>query len=148
MPIRRSSQKINVPDMLSSAQKLMKLGFKVLLLQPAEHGVMRSGKAPITLHGVKDATNDLANLGWLAGWRPPPKSRHPTSRPRLRKAESTSGACSATKFLSADLRHRSEARAVVAKLSGPEHAELKDWQILARVPSPARGVRGIPLRCD
>ncbi len=62
MIIRRSSQKSNAPDMLSRAQKLMKLGFKVLLLQPAEHGVMRSGKAPITLHGVKDATNDFATF--------------------------------------------------------------------------------------
>jgi hypothetical protein len=52
--------------------------------------------------------------------------RHAPSRPRLRKRESTSGACSATKFLSADSSRRREARAVAAKLSRPEHAELKD----------------------
>ena len=44
-------------------------------------------------------------------------------------------------------RRRSAARAAGAKLSGPEHAELKDWQIRGRVPSPAREVRRIPFRC-
>jgi hypothetical protein len=36
---------------------------------------------------------------------------------------------------------------VADKLFGPENAGLMDWQILARVPSPASGVRRIPLRC-
>ena len=56
-----------------------------------------------------------ASLAWLASWRPPSKSRNPTSRPTLRKTESTSGACSATKFLSADSSRCGEVGAVVDK---------------------------------
>ncbi len=58
MPLRSSSQKSNAPDMVTCAEELMRLGFKVVPLQPAERGVQRSGKAPISSHGVKDATDD------------------------------------------------------------------------------------------
>ena len=69
-----------------------------------------------------------ASLAWLAGCQPPSKRRNPTRRLTLRKRESTSGACSATKFLSADSSKRGEARAVVDKRPhfGSQQARLMD----------------------
>jgi putative DNA primase/helicase len=59
---RKPLQTIYAPDMLIEAQALMDLGFKLVPFKPAEVGLARSGKAPMTAHGVKDATDDLATF--------------------------------------------------------------------------------------
>ena len=43
------------------------LGFKIVPLAPAKRGVDRSGKNPLTEHGVHDATNDFAAFRRLVG---------------------------------------------------------------------------------
>ena len=45
----------------------MTLGFKIVPLAPAKRGVERSGKQPVTEHGVYDATNDFAAFRRLVG---------------------------------------------------------------------------------
>src|SRR5271165_4563261 len=55
------------PDTSAWAKSLMTLGFKVVPLAPAKHGVERSGKQPLTTHGVYDATTDFATFRRLAG---------------------------------------------------------------------------------
>src|SRR5271166_6578860 len=55
------------PDTSAWAKSLMTLGFKVVPLAPAKHGVDRSGKNPVTEHGVYDATNDFAAFKRLVG---------------------------------------------------------------------------------
>ena len=54
--------------MTAWAKNLMTtLGFKVVPLAPAKRGVERSGKKPLTAHGVNDATNDIAAFRRLVG---------------------------------------------------------------------------------
>ena len=54
-------------DMNTAAKSLMSLGLKVVPLRPAIRDVARSGKWPLTAHGVKDATNDFATFKRLVG---------------------------------------------------------------------------------
>ena len=54
-------------DMNAAAKFLMTLDFKVLPLAPTKLGVERSGKNPLTTHGVYDATNDFAAFRRLVG---------------------------------------------------------------------------------
>lgn len=54
---------------MKSAQKLMALGLRIVPLQPAEAGNTRSGKLPLTTHGVKDATADFQELARIVGDR-------------------------------------------------------------------------------
>ena len=67
MILRNSSKKRDAPDMLMAAKSLMNLGFKVVPLAPTKLGVDRSGKNPLTAHGVHDATNDFAAFRRLVG---------------------------------------------------------------------------------
>ena len=54
MVLHNSSKKHNAPDMLMAAKELMNLG-KLVILKPGD-------KVPMTPHGVKDATNDIATF--------------------------------------------------------------------------------------
>ena len=65
----------------------------------------------LTVH-PRDASGFPRLVGRLAT---PFEEPQPTNRPRLRKTESTSGVCSATKFLSADSSRCGATRAVVDK---------------------------------
>jgi putative DNA primase/helicase len=56
---RKPVQKSNAPNMQIGAKALIDLGFKLVPLNPAKRGVERSGKTPMTAHGVKDATGDF-----------------------------------------------------------------------------------------
>lgn len=56
-----------VPDMTARAKSLMKLGLKLLPLEPTKRGVERSGKKPTTVHGVHDAPKDIATFKRLVG---------------------------------------------------------------------------------
>jgi len=49
------------------AKSLMTLGFEIVPLAPAKRGVDRSGKNPVTEHGVYDATTDFAAFKRLVG---------------------------------------------------------------------------------
>jgi len=53
--------------MTAWAKSLMTLGFKVVPLAPSRRGVDRSGKKPLTEHGVYDATTDFAAFRRLVG---------------------------------------------------------------------------------
>ena len=64
---RDRAQNRPAPDMNASAKSLMTLGFKVVPLAPTKLGVDRSGKNPLTEHGVHDATNDFAAFRRLVG---------------------------------------------------------------------------------
>ena len=64
---RDHSQNRPAPDMTAWAKHLMTLGFKVVPLAPTKRGVDRSGKNPLTAHGVRDATNDFAAFRRLVG---------------------------------------------------------------------------------
>jgi hypothetical protein len=55
------------PDMNAAAKALMTLGLKIVPLAPAKRGVERSGKWPLTAHGVKDATDSFAAFRRLVG---------------------------------------------------------------------------------
>ena len=67
--VASNAQKSGPPDIQIEAKALMGFGFKILPLEPAERGVARSGKAPLTRHGVHDATNDFATFKRLVGSR-------------------------------------------------------------------------------
>jgi hypothetical protein len=56
------AQKSNAPDKHIAAKTLISVGFKVVPLTMGERGVAGSGKKPLTAHGVKDATNDIATF--------------------------------------------------------------------------------------
>lgn len=64
---RDRAQISNAEMMTAWAKHLMTRGFKLLPLKPAQRGVERSGKQPMTAHGVKDATNDFAAFKRLVG---------------------------------------------------------------------------------
>ncbi len=53
--------------MNAAAKALMTLGLKVVPLAPAKWRVERSGKKPLTAHGVQDATGDFAAFRRLVG---------------------------------------------------------------------------------
>lgn len=46
-------------DLLAAGKKLIKMGFSIVALEPADTSRPGSGKRPITPNGVKDATNDF-----------------------------------------------------------------------------------------
>jgi P4 family phage/plasmid primase-like protien len=53
--------------MTAQAKHLITFGFKIVPLAPTKRGVDRSGKNPLTAHGVHDATNDFAAFRRLVG---------------------------------------------------------------------------------
>ena len=53
--------------MMAWAKHLMAFDFKVVPLAPTKLGVDRSGKNPVTAHGVHDATNDFEAFKQLVG---------------------------------------------------------------------------------
>ncbi len=57
---RNGAQKGSAPDKHIAAKTLISVGFRVVPLTAGERGVARSGKTPLTAHGVKDATSDMA----------------------------------------------------------------------------------------
>ena len=58
-PPRNGNKERNAREMLTKAKKLMDLGFKLVILRPGD-------KVPLTLHGVKDATNDFSTFMCLS----------------------------------------------------------------------------------
>ena len=66
MNSRRRSQMRIAEFMLLHAERLIRYGFKILPLRPAERGVAKSGEAPLTSHGVNDATDDCDVFRQLA----------------------------------------------------------------------------------
>jgi putative DNA primase/helicase len=53
-------RKRRAPDMDVYAKKLMRMNFKIVPLARPKRCVPKSGKAPLSRHGVKDATNNFA----------------------------------------------------------------------------------------
>jgi hypothetical protein len=67
MALNNGSTTRPAPDMNAAAKALMTLGLKVVPLAPAKRGVERSGKWPLTAHGVLDATDSFAAFTRLVG---------------------------------------------------------------------------------
>jgi putative DNA primase/helicase len=63
----RDAQNRPAPDMNAWAKHLMTVGFEVVPLAPSKRGVDRTGKNPLTAHGVHDATNDFEAFRRLVG---------------------------------------------------------------------------------
>ena len=64
---RHRAQNRPAPDMTAWAKHLIAHSFKIVPLARTKLGVDRSGKTPLTGHGVHDATNDLAAFRRLVG---------------------------------------------------------------------------------
>src|SRR5271166_3807596 len=67
MTIQNKTSKSKAEIMRGYAKRLMDEGFKVLPIRPAKRGIAKSGKAPLTRHGVHDATKNYSDFKLLAG---------------------------------------------------------------------------------